>query len=103
MRRERSDSRGGLSGIPANRIGVYSVIAGGEEIPLGVSLLSEDETMLGSVQKLSMNELDVAAKRQQIATDRSLWSMLAMIALGVLAIEWWFFQRRPGGYVASRA
>ena len=100
---ERADSRGGLTGIPAPQIGVYTVAAGGEDIPMGVSLLSENETSLSVVQKLVMNELAVDAKSQQIATDQSLWSMLVMIALGVLLLEWWFFQRRPGGYVTSRA
>lgn len=102
-RTERTDDRGGLTGVPATKAGVYKVSSGGEVIPVSVSLLSPTETALQSVDKLQMNELVVDAKTEEIATDQSLWSLLALIALIVLTIEWWVFQARPGGYVARRA
>ena len=43
-------------------------------------------------------ELAVAASGAPVRADRSLWWTLALLAVGVLLTEWWFFQRRPGGF-----
>jgi hypothetical protein len=99
MRSEQTDSTGLLSGVPAPRAGLYTIAGGGAEVVVGASLLSAAETVLGSVDRLAMNELSVGAASREVATDRSLWSLLAALALAVLMLEWWFFQRRPGGFV----
>jgi hypothetical protein len=102
-RQEMTDARGVLSGIPATRAGVYRVDRGGDVTMLSANLLSARETVLGSVDRLQLNELSVEAVEEEIATDQSLWSWLAGIAFFVLMLEWWVFQARPGGYAARRA
>ena len=50
-----------------------------------------------------MNELSVTSEESGVATDQSIWSILACVALFVLLMEWWFFQVRPGGFRVQRA
>ena len=54
--------------------------------------MSVSETVLTGIDRLEFNELSIDAKKEQIATDQSIWSLLAMIALAILLMEWWFFQ-----------
>ena len=94
----RSDERGVLTGAAAPRVGFYQVKQGSEEKAyIGISLLDEGETELQSVETIQFNESAVSAAQQQIKIDHSLWSWLAFIALIVCIVEWWFYQRRPGG------
>lgn len=97
--REMSSNRFGvLSGIPAPRVGVYTISGGGDMREVMASLLSPDETSLNSVDAIQFNELTVAAAAKPVEVDRPLWRWLALIGLIVLMIEWWYFQRRPGGF-----
>lgn len=62
-------------------------------------VLSPSETWLATVDQIEFNErLSVKADTAKIKTDRALWSGLTFAALLVLLAEWWFFQRRPGGW-----
>ncbi len=97
-RKEKADDRGMLSGVPAPRVGQYVVKSGGTERKLGVSLLSSGETLLQSVEKITFAEGAVAATTAPAETNRSLWWLFALLALGFLVVEWWFFQRKPGGF-----
>jgi hypothetical protein len=63
------------------------------------SLLSPSETSLVSVDRLEFNErLSVASAGAPIKTDWALWPSLVMLAFVALLVEWWYFQRRPGGW-----
>ena len=97
-RSEKADDRGVLSGVPAPRVGQYVVKSSGAERKLGVSLLSSSESLLQSVETIAFAEGAVAANTAPAETNRSLWWLLAMLALGFLVVEWWFFQRKPGGF-----
>ena len=93
-----TDSHGRLSGVPAPFVGRYDVRRGPEVIAsIGVGLLDSDETRLGSVEEILFNELSVSASVDQVKVDRSFWPLLAMLALTVCTLEWWFYQKRPGG------
>ena len=97
-RSEATDEQGVLGGVPAPHVGRYVVRQDGEEkARIGVSLLQQSETLLTSVEQIDFNELQIAAATAPPRIDRSLWSTLALIALFVLMLEWWCFQRRPGG------
>ena len=93
-----SDERGQLEGIAAPRAGEY-VITGGNLAPIhiGASLLSRDETSLGTVAQIEFNDrLKVtAATGPSVKSDRALWWPVACIGFVLLLVEWWFFQRRP--------
>jgi Ca-activated chloride channel family protein len=95
-----ADERGTVSGVRASRVGYYSVSENGAtQRRVGASLLSPTETSLSGVEQIQFNErLQVAVATVPVKTDRLLWPPLLMIALGILATEWWFFQRKPGGW-----
>ena len=55
------------------------------------------KSRLESVQQIQLNEHVVAATPKTIKVDHSFWPKLALLALAVLMIEWWFYHRRPEG------
>jgi hypothetical protein len=95
-----ADERGKLSGVRASRVGYYSILENGTQRGrMGICLLSPSETALSGIDQLQFNErLQVAAAASMVKTDRPLWPPLLMGALGLLLGEWWFFQRKPGGW-----
>jgi hypothetical protein len=94
-----SNDSGLVNGIAAPTIGQYRVTEGSTEVArVGVSLLDSMETSLVPVRQLQFREnLQVAATTGRLDADRPLWPMLLMTGLGFLLVEWWYFQRRPGG------
>ncbi len=94
---------GVLNGVAALSIGQYKVTDGGTEAArVGVSLLDSMETSLAAVKQLRFKEnQEVAATSDRIDADRPLWPSFALAGLGVLLVEWWYFQRRPGGWPST--
>jgi len=99
-REEKSNAQGTLSGVPAPLVGTYVITqSGAKELRIGASLLDASETTLAGVEEILFNEeLSVAASAAPLRTDRALWPTFALLAFCVLLGEWWYFQRRPGGY-----
>ena len=97
----KSDAGGRLPGVNARRVGLY----GYAELDLrrGASLLSLSETSLSQVEVVEFREARVQADSKAVETDRPLWQWLTAVALLILLVEWWFFQRRPGGWTRARA
>jgi Ca-activated chloride channel homolog len=95
-----ADDRGVVSGVRASRVGYYSFLENGAmRRRVGAGLLSPTETSLAGVDQIEFNEqLQVAAATIVVKTDRQLWPLLLMSALSLLMVEWWFFQRKPGGW-----
>lgn len=95
-----ADEHGIVSGVAAPRVGRYSVVENGAtQRQVGTSLLSPGETTLSGVEQIQFNErLEVAASASAVKMDRPLWPLLLVMALGMLLFEWWFFQKRPGGW-----
>jgi Ca-activated chloride channel family protein len=95
-----ADDRGTVSGVRASWTGYYSFLENGAtQRKVGASLLSPTETSLAGVEQIQFNErLQVAAASVPVKSDRPLWPSLLMGGLGVLMVEWWFFQRKPGGW-----
>lgn len=96
---ERSaDDEGILSGIAATHVGEYEVRSGANLVDrIGASLLSVEETSLSGVDRIYFNEVSVAAQEQRLKEDKPLWTQLALLAFGLLLLEWWYFQKRPAG------
>jgi Ca-activated chloride channel family protein len=94
---------GVLNGVSALAIGQYRVTEGGAEAAhVGISLLDSMETSLVAVKQLRFKEdQEVAATNDRIDADRPLWPTFALAGLGVLLVEWWYFQRRPGGWPST--
>jgi len=95
-----ADDHGIVSGVAAPQAGYYSVLENGaQRRRVGVALLSPSETTLAGVAQIEFNErLQVAAAASVVKTDWPLWPPLLLGALGVLLVEWWFFQKKPGGW-----
>lgn len=85
-----------LSAVAAPQIGRYSIREGETEVAsTGASLLSQLETGLEAVDTLQVKETKVGASIDKLPTERPLWPYLALAALAILLVEWWFFHRRP--------
>ena len=95
-----ADDHGIVSGVAAPQAGYYSILENGaQRRRVGVGLLSPSETSLAGVAQIEFNErLQVAAAASVVKTDWPLWPPLLLGALGVLLVEWWFFQKKPGGW-----
>ncbi|MEO6739882.1 MAG: BatA and WFA domain-containing protein [Chthoniobacteraceae bacterium] len=92
---ERADERGAIAGIPAPRVGEYTLTVAGTARTLGASLLSATETGLAAVSEVEFGDrISVATASTATKSDRSLWWTLALAGFVVLLIEWWWFQRR---------
>jgi Ca-activated chloride channel homolog len=94
----KSNAEGVVDGVPAPHVGRYVFRDGGQEAAaVGVSLLSPQETSLASVAEIQFREMSVTAAEATLKSDRPLWPLLAFMAFGMLLVEWWYYQRRPGG------
>jgi Ca-activated chloride channel homolog len=95
-----ADDHGVVSGIVAPQTGVYSISQNGATpLRVGASLLSPRETIMSGVDQIQFNEqLQVAAAGETLKADWPLWPILVLVALAILLVEWWFFQKKPGGW-----
>ena len=93
----KSDKEGFLMGLGAPFVGIYQVTGDAEPQQIGVSLLAPSETSLECVEKLSFPDVSVGAAESEIKSDQPLWRWFALAGLTLLAIEWWYFQKRPAG------
>ena len=86
---------GAFSTPVAGRYGIWDGQKKVDEIP--VSLVQPDETLLTSVESIQFKEMKVEAAATLLINDRTLWTWFAGSGVCALLVEWWYFQRRPGG------
>ncbi len=92
----RTDADGMLRGTMAYRAGHYEIATAEEEpVVTGASLLSGAETRLERVDEIGFRELSAQAGVIPLENDRVLWPAAVLVALALLLVEWWFFQRGP--------
>ena len=96
-----ADSDGLLAGPSAPKTGIYMFEPLDQVV--GASLLSPQETMLKQVESVEFREARITADESPVKVDRPIWHYLAALALLVLLLEWWAFQRRPGGWRSPSA
>lgn len=96
-----ADDQGLVTGVAAAQSGIYSVSENGTvRRRVGASVLSPGETSLAGVDQIQFNErLQVGATAAVVKTDWSLWPVFLLGALGLLLTEWWYFQKKPGGWI----
>jgi hypothetical protein len=88
-----------VSGLAARRAGTYRLIAeDGSGQTVRAALLSPLESGLAAVERIELQEFALPTDTAVAETDKPLWFPLACLGLLVLLVEWWYFQRRPGGY-----
>ncbi len=91
--------RVGFPILVANVVQAAREQAGLAEVQGTRSLLSSHETSLVARERLEFNEkLAVAAAAAPLKVDRVLWPALVLAGLALMLVEWWFFQRKPGGW-----
>ena len=89
-----------MAGIPAPRVGRYVITKGDENrVNLGISLLSPFASQLTTVDKITFNEMTVDVASHQSRINKPLWPLFT--TLGVLLLEWWFFNH-PGRVSVTR-
>jgi hypothetical protein len=94
-----ADENGTVSGVRASRVGYYSMVENGAtRQKVGASLLSPTETILAGVDQIQFNERLQVGAAAAVKSDRPLWPPLLLGGLGLLVVEWWLFQRKPGGW-----
>jgi len=103
-----ADEAGNVRGITASQVGRYRISAkASEQRSVAANLLSSAESTLTPVSSIEFDEQTVASASEVLTSDRPVWSMVTLLAFGLLLVEWWFFQRprtlNPNGNVASRS
>ncbi|MGZ0169026.1 MAG: VWA domain-containing protein [Planctomycetales bacterium] len=90
----QADHDGQLRGVAANLVGEYRFRGETvEPFSLNANLLNSDETTLASVDSIEFDEQSVNSADEILDNHRPLWSVLTLLAFGVLLVEWWFFQQ----------
>lgn len=94
VQRGQADGDGQLSGVAASLVGEYRFRGEATEpFSINVNLLDSIETTLAVVNSIEFDEQSIDSADEILDNDRQLWSILTLIALGVLLVEWWFFQQ----------
>lgn len=85
---------GKLRGVTANNVGRYGISGGeSEQLSVAANLLSSAESTLTPVSSIEFDEQTVASADEVLTTDRPVWTIVTLLAFGLLLLEWWFFQR----------
>ncbi|MBN1965622.1 MAG: VWA domain-containing protein, partial [Anaerolineae bacterium] len=78
--------------------GVYTVelYAGGELLqsePFAVNLFDRLESFIRPVETISIGGSEVAEAEAEEIGQQEFWPLIALVALGMLALEWWLYHR----------
>jgi hypothetical protein len=73
------------------RAGVYQV---GGSPSFAASLLSEAESDTAPRESIKTREGEISGEAETFYSEREWWRWIAMLALAVLAAEWWVYHRR---------
>lgn len=89
-----ANENGTLRGVTANHVGRYGISGGeSEQLSVAANLLSSAESTLTPVSSIEFDEQTVASADEVLTTDLPVWTIVMLLAFGLLLVEWWFFQR----------
>ena len=78
--------------------GVYSATFGTNALRFCVNLLNSDESRIRSRESLQLGEYSTVEAtveaKVQANVDKEAWRWIALICLGFILFEWWFYHRR---------
>jgi len=74
--------------------GVYSATFGTNVLRFCVNLLDSDESRIRSREFLQLGEYGTIEATVQVNADKGVWRWIAVICLGFILFEWWFYHRR---------
>lgn len=89
--REVSARDGSVVFAETLRAGRYEVNGGA---PFGVSLLSEAESNTTPRNAIETRAGEISGQPEAFYSEREAWRWIALLALAVLMIEWWVYNRR---------
>ena len=74
--------------------GVYRAVLGANEVTFCVNLLDASESAIGPREELQLGEYGRVEATVQLDADKEAWRWIAILCLGFLMFEWWFYHRR---------
>jgi len=75
-------------------VGIYEVTGEGFAEKFAVSLLNESESDIKPADRIQIAGREVASSAAFAVSNKEIWSSLTLVALILLAIEWWVYHRR---------
>ncbi len=76
------------------RVGIYQVNVGGTKKEFACNLLSAEESDTTPREAVMIGGKDLGATDKSVQTNRELYRLLILVALGVLTLEWYAYHRR---------
>jgi len=74
--------------------GIYQVIGKGIDEKFSVNLLNEAESDIKPIDKITISGQEEQVTDSSWTINRELWSIFILIAVILLAFEWWVYHRR---------
>ncbi len=78
----------------ADRVGVYRLTAGDQQLRWAMDLRDAAESDLTPRAELTLGQRQVVASERELRTERHLWPWLAVLAIVALLAEWHFYHKR---------
>ncbi len=88
-------TEGAVTLADVDRVGEYSMAAGGREWRWVADLRDPAESNLRPADRLRLGDAKIAQASSSPQTEQHLWPLLALVALCILLGEWHLYHRRP--------
>jgi hypothetical protein len=75
-------------------VGIYQVTGAGLAQEFAVNLLDESESDIEPADKIDISGQEIASSTVSAMNNREIWAGLVLLALVLLAAEWWIYHRR---------
>jgi len=75
-------------------VGIYEVIGAGSTERFAVNLLDESESDIEPAGKMEIAGQEIVSSTISAVSSREIWAGLVLVALMLLAAEWWVYHRR---------
>ena len=76
------------------RTGTYEITRGKETERFAVNLLDKNESTIAPADSLSFGRGEIEAVHGTVQQNKELWRWLILLAVAILAVEWWIYSRR---------
>ncbi len=77
-----------------DEVGIYKVSGNNIDEKFAVNLLNEQESDIQPVSKINISGQEITSSTYSSITNKEIWMVIILIAIFMLAIEWWAYHRR---------
>lgn len=77
-----------------DQTGIYEIVGTGFSEKFAVSLLDESESDIEPADKIEIAGQEIVSSSISTVSNREIWASLVLVALILLAVEWWVYHRR---------